>query len=104
MPRETSDSATVTRKPDDKVGSSGSLPAGGGHQTAQQAAITGMGSGGKDETDRKQDMSGGAAGASPPAIGGSSGGHSDQKASRGPEASEKVAGGHSRAERRDGDE
>ena len=63
-----------------------------------------IGSGGKDETDRKQDMRGGAAGASPPAIGGSSGGHSDQKASRGPEAGEKVAGGHSRAERRDGDE
>ncbi|WP_342167264.1 hypothetical protein [Methylobacterium sp. SD21] len=104
MPRETSESGTVTRKPDDKVGSSGSAPAGGGHQTAQQAEITGMGSGGKDESDRQKDMSGGAAGASPPAIGGSSGGHSDQTASRGPEAGEKVAGGHSRAERRDGDE
>ena len=104
MVRETSDSATATRKPDDKVGSPGSQPAGGGHQTPQQAAITGIESGGKDEAERRREMGGGAAGSSPPAIGGSSNGHSDQKASRGPEAGTKVAGGHSRAERRDGDE
>ncbi len=32
MARDTSDSATVTRKPDDKVGTPGEKPAGGGHQ------------------------------------------------------------------------
>lgn len=99
MARSTSDSGTVTRKPDDKVGSPGSPPAGGGHQTAEQAAITGMGSGGKDEAARREDLQGGTAGSSPPAIGGSSRGHSDQKASRGPEVGHKVAGGHSRAEK-----
>ncbi|MCJ2014434.1 hypothetical protein [Methylobacterium sp. J-076] len=103
MGRATDESGTVTRKSDDKVGSAGSEPAGGGHQTAEQAAITGMGSGGKDEEARKRDMSGGVAGASPPAIGGSSGGHSDQTASRGPAEDAKVAGGHSRAERGDDD-
>lgn len=101
MARDTSDSATVTRKPDDAVGSAGSAPAGGGHQTPEQAAITGMGSGGKDEQARRQDMRGSAAGSSPPALGGSSGGHSDQKASQGPAAGTKVAGGQSRAERED---
>jgi hypothetical protein len=99
MARPTSDSGTVTRKPDDKVGSSGSAPAGDGHQTAQQAAITGMGSGGKDDADRHGEWGQGQAGASPPAVGGSSGGHSDQKASRGPDADRKVADGHYRAEK-----
>ena len=40
----------------------------------------------------------GEAGRAPPAVGGSSGGHSDQKASRGPAADEKVADGHYRVE------
>lgn len=99
MVRPTSDSGTVTRKPDDKVGSKGDHPAGGGHQTAQQASITDMGPGGQDDAARRENWGGGGAGTSPPAIGGSSGGHSDQKASRGPEADRKVADGHSRAER-----
>lgn len=101
MVRETSDSGTVTRKPDDKVGTAGSPPAGGGHQTAEQAAITEMGSGGKDEKSRRDEMGGGAAGSSPPAVGGSSEGHSDQTASRGPDEDAKVAGGHYRAEKGD---
>ncbi len=99
MVRPTSDSGTVTRKPDDKVGSKGSPAAGGGHQTADQAAITDMGGGGKDDSARHENWGQGDAGASPPAIGGSSGGHSDQKASRGPEADRKVADGLYRADR-----
>lgn len=98
MARPTSESGTVTRKPDDAVGSRGEPPAGGGHQTADQAAITDMGEGGTPEP---RDGWGGTGepGRSPPAVGGSSGGHSDQKASRGPAADETVAAGHSRAER-----
>ncbi len=102
MGRLTSDSGTVTRKPDDAVGTRGDPPAGGGHQTADQAAITGMGSG---EAARPEPKDGwgrtGEPGRSPPAVGGSSGGHSDQKASRGPAADETVAAGRSRAERED---
>ncbi|MGH1569610.1 hypothetical protein ACRAWG_01710 [Methylobacterium sp. P31] len=100
MVRPTSDSGTVTRKPDDKVGSRGTPPAGGGHQTPDQAAITDMGAGGSARTEPKDGWGGtGEPGRSPPAVGGSSDGHSDQKASRGPAADEKVAGGHYRAER-----
>jgi hypothetical protein len=99
MVRLTSDSGTVTRKPDDKVGTKGSPAAGGGHQTAEQAAITSMGTGGKDDSARHESWGKGEEGASPPAVGGSSGGHSDQKASQGPEADRKVADGLYRAER-----
>lgn len=99
MVRQTSDSGTVTRKPDDKVGTAGSPPAGGGRQTAQQAAITGMGSGGKDDKTRRAEMGDRADGSLPPAVGGSSGGHSDQKASRGSVEDTRVAGGLYRAER-----
>ena len=102
MPRPTSESGTVTRKPDDAVGSQGDPPAGGGHQTADQAAITEMGSGKTPRSEPKEGWgSTGEPGRSPPAVGGSSGGHSDQKASRGPAAGEKVADGHYRAERED---
>jgi len=58
-----------------------------------------MESGGKDEKTRRDEMSGGVAGSSPPAVGGSSGGHSDQQASQGPDAGCKVAAGHYRAEK-----
>ncbi|WCS23051.1 hypothetical protein LOK46_17900 [Methylobacterium sp. NMS14P] len=99
MVRPTSESGTVTRKPDDKVGSRGSPPAGGGHQTSDQAAITDMGSGETPRTEPKEGWgAAGEPGRAPPAVGGSSGGHSDQKASRGPAADTKVAGGHYRAE------
>ena len=79
MGRTTSDSGTVTRKPDDKVGTAGSPPAGGGHQTAEQAAVTDFGTGGKDDAARHRDWGKGEAGATPTPIGGSSGGHFDQK-------------------------
>ena len=100
MPRETSESGTVTRKPDDAVGSKGDPAAAGGHQSAEQAAITSMDEGGKDDAARREDWGkGGEPGASPPALGGSSSGHSDQKASQGPDAGRTVADGLSRAER-----
>ena len=54
MARPTSESGTVTRKPDDAVGSRGEPPAGGGHQTADQAAITDIGGGGKPQTEPKE--------------------------------------------------
>ena len=99
MARPTSESGAVTRKPDDTVGTPGEKPAGGGHQTADQAAITEMGSGGSPRTEPKDGWgSTGEPGRAPPAGGGSSGGHSDQTASRGPAAGTKVAGGHYRAE------
>ena len=100
MGRPTSESGTVTRKPDDAVGSRGEPPAGGGHQTADQAAITDMGGGGAPQPEPREGWGAtGEPGRSPPAVGGSSGGHSDQKASRGPADDGKVADGHYRAER-----
>jgi hypothetical protein len=100
MVRPTSESGTVTRKPDVAVGSRGDPPAGGGRQTADQAAITEMGGGGTPRTEPKDGWgNAGEPGRSPPAVGGSSGGHSDQTASRGPAEDEKVAGGRYRAER-----
>ncbi len=92
-----------TRKPEDAVGSPGPRPAGGGHQTPQQAAITGQGSGGRSDDERTGEWAKGTEGAeegrTPPAIGGSSGGHSDRKASAGPRAGEPVAGEPDRAKR-----
>ncbi|MCJ2068111.1 hypothetical protein MKK75_04680 [Methylobacterium sp. J-030] len=100
MARPTSESGTVTRKPDDSVGSGGAPPAGGGRQTADQAAITDMGGGGAAQPEPREGWGrSGEPGRSPPAVGGSSGGHSDQKVSRGPAADATVADGHSRAER-----
>lgn len=95
-------SETVTRKPDDAVGSPGETPAGGGQQTSEQAAITGQGSGGRTDAERKGDWKqGGEPGRSPNVPGGSSGGHSDQKPSRGADG-EKLVSGHSKAEREEG--
>ncbi|WP_336487856.1 hypothetical protein [Methylobacterium nigriterrae] len=91
---------TVTRKPDEAVGTPGGEPAGGGRQTPQQAEMTRMGTGGRSDAERKEGWdAGGEPGRNPPALGGSSGGHSDQKASRGPRAGETVADGLSKAER-----
>jgi hypothetical protein len=90
-----------TRKPEDAVGSRGPGPAGGGHQTPQQAAITGQGSGGRSDEERTGEWAKGSGeeGRTPPAIGGSSGGHSDRKASAGPRAGEPIAGEPDRAKR-----
>ena len=100
----TTPSETVTRKPDADVGSPGGPAVGGGHQTAQQAAITGQGpspeEGGRTDSERQSDWSGDAAGDSP-AIGGSSQGQSDRKAAAGSRKGETVVSGHSKPERDD---
>lgn len=93
MSEKTHPSATVTRKPDDEVGTRGSRPAAGGHQTAEQAAITEQGPDGRSDTERSHERTdaGGAAGRNPAPIGGSSSGQSDQHSAAG---RGKVAGGH----------
>ncbi|MEH3144620.1 MAG: hypothetical protein PGN34_04575 [Methylobacterium frigidaeris] len=94
----------MTRKPDDVVGSPGGPAAGDGHQTAEQAAITRQGTGGRDDADRNPEwaQSGGEKGRPPVAVGGSSGGHSDQKSAQGPDEGGKVAAGEYRTERTGG--
>ena len=96
MPREPE---TVTRKPDEDVGSPGGPAAGGGRQTADQAAITDMGGEGRSDSERRGDWGAGEPGRAPPALGGSSAGHSDQKAAGGPADGRKVASGLYQAER-----
>ncbi|KAB1076398.1 hypothetical protein [Methylobacterium soli] len=102
MAKDNVPTGTVTRKPDEDVGTPGGPAAGGGRQTAQQAEMTRMGSGGRTDGDRNEgwDAAGGEPGRNPPALGGSSAGHSDQKASHGPRAGETVADGLSKAERK----
>ena len=96
----TTPTETVTR-PDNEVGSPGRAPAGGGRQTPEQARLTERAPTGGDDSERKDLWSQhGEPGRSPPTPGGSSGGHSDQKASRGPEADRPVAGGLSKPERK----
>ncbi|MDR7040000.1 MULTISPECIES: hypothetical protein [Methylobacterium] len=92
---------TVTRKPDADVGSPGGPPAGGGRQTDEQAAITRTEGGGRSDAERNAGWQAarGEPGRAPPTPGGSSAGHSDQQASRGPDADRKVAGGGSIYER-----
>ena len=104
MARDTDEaSRTVTRKPDDKVGSPGSPATGGGGHTPEQAAITDLDPGGIPDAERRVDWGGaGEPGRAPPTPGGSSGGHSDQKASRGPAEDTKIVSGHSKAEREAG--
>ncbi|WP_407524266.1 hypothetical protein [Methylobacterium oryzisoli] len=93
----------MTRKPDDVVGRPGGPAAGDGHQTPQQAAITGQDGGGRDEASRAGEWSkAGTPGRPPASVGGSSGGHSDQKAAQGPHEDEKVAGGEYRTEKTKG--
>lgn len=98
----------MARKPDDDVGESGTPSVGGGHQTAQQAAITGQGpgqeEGGRTDADRNASWGahGGTPGRAPTSVGGSSEGHSDQQAGQGAREDEKVAGGLYRTERTGG--
>lgn len=92
------------RRADDAVGTSGAPAAGGGGQTAQQAEITGMGTGGREDAARKAQWSrSGEPGRDPPNPGGASGGHANRKAPRGPEADETVVTGQSKAEREQAD-
>ena len=70
----------ATRKPNE-VGSQGKPAVGGGHQTTEQAEITGIDEGGLTDADRKADWDEGAdkAGRNPTPVGGSSDGQSDRK-------------------------
>ncbi|GEP11036.1 hypothetical protein [Methylobacterium gnaphalii] len=95
MAERTTPTETVTRKPDDDVGKPGSNAANGGRQTPQQAAITGIGGEGRSDASRSQDMGRGGSEAPAP-VGGSSGGHSDQRSADG---SGKVAAGHYKVEK-----
>ena len=76
---DASNTATVTRT-DDDVGTAGGTEAGAGRQTAEQAALTGMGGGGRTDADRREGRDeAGSAGRGAPAVGGSSSGQSDRK-------------------------
>lgn len=96
----------MARENDDDVGEAGKPSVGGGHQTAQQAAITGQGGGAGGKTDAERNASwsehGGTPGRAPVSVGGSSEGHSDQQAGQGADEDEKVAGGLYRTERTGG--
>jgi hypothetical protein len=67
-----------TRKPDSDVGKPGAPAVAGGGQSAEQAAITQQGSGGKTDATRNADWDGGAKGRNPAPVGGSSDGQSDR--------------------------
>ncbi len=88
----------MPKKNDNIVGRSEGPIVGGGHQTSQQADIVKQEGGGLSDAERRR-MDGGQQGKGDPAIGGSSGGHSDQMAARGPAEGRKVAGGLYRTER-----
>jgi hypothetical protein len=95
----------MPKKNDNIVGRSEGPIVAGGHQTAEQAAIVQQGGGGKTDADRNAAWNGDEAqkGRMDPAIGGSSGGHSDQIAARGPKEDRKVAGGLYDTEKTHGD-
>ena len=84
----------MTRKPDDVVGTPSGPAAGGGKQTAQQEAITRQSGGGvaDDRRNAEWSVAGGAPGRAPVVIGGSSGGHADQKAGDDGEGEKSAAG------------
>lgn len=67
-----------TRKPDSDVGKPGAPAAAGGHQSAEQAAITEQGSGGQTDTARNAEWDGAPKGRNPSSAGGSSDGQSDR--------------------------
>ena len=75
--------ANMPKKNDNRVGSSDGPAVNGGRQTAQQAEITKQEGGGRSDAERASARAGKSAARQNPALGGSSGGHSDQLASRG---------------------
>jgi hypothetical protein len=91
----------MPKKNDNIVGRSEGPIVGGGHQTAEQAAIVGQDGGGRSDAERREEWSANPdpAGKMTPAIGGSSQGQSDQQAARGPAEDRKAAGGLSDTER-----
>ncbi len=96
----------MPKKNDNIVGRSEGPIVNGGHQTAEQAAIVQQGSDGKTDAERNASWNGDEAqkGRMDPAIGGSSNGHSDQLAARGPNENRKVAGGLYQTEQSHGTE
>lgn len=76
--KQPTDAAT---RNDDEVGSPGGPAAGGGRQTPEQAAVTGTGSEGLTDADRKAQWKQGSdqAGRNPAPVGGSSDGQSDRR-------------------------
>ena len=92
----------MPKKNDNRVGSSDGPAVNGGRQTAEQAEITRQEGGGRSGTERASARDGKSTARQDPALGGSSGGHSDQLASRGKAEDRKIAGGLSFAEQTDG--
>ena len=84
----------MPKKNDNIVGRSEGPIVGGGHQTPEQADIVKQEGGGLSDAERSRQMQqGGSLAKGNPAIGGSSGGHSDQLASKGPAEDRKIADG-----------
>ena len=89
----------MPKKNDNIVGRSEGPVLNGGRQTAEQAAIVRQGGDGKSDAERNALFKTADHVAGDPAVGGSSGGHSDQLASKGRSENRKVAGGLSQSER-----
>lgn len=89
----------MPKKNDNRVGSSDGPAVNGGRQTDEQAAIVRQEGGGLTDAERASAAAGTPHGRGNPALGGSSGGHSDQMGSRGAKEDRKVAGGLSLSER-----
>jgi hypothetical protein len=83
----------MPRKNDNIVGRAEGPPVGGGHQTPEQAEIVKQEGGGLTDSERSAQAAERSQLPGNPAVGGSSGGHSDQMGSRGAEDDRKVAGG-----------
>ncbi|WP_046864044.1 hypothetical protein [Microvirga massiliensis] len=90
----------MPKKNDNIVGQSEGPIVGDGHQTKEQAAIVQQEGGGLSDAERSKTWSEDGSGHMTPSPGGSSGGHSDQLAARGPRENRKVAGGLYDTERR----
>ena len=89
----------MAKKNDNVVGQSEGPIVGGGHQTKEQAEIVQQEGGGLSDAERSRTWSEEGGGRMTPSPGGSSEGHSDQLAARGPRENRKVAGGLSDPER-----
>ena len=92
----------MPKKNDNRVGSSDGPAVNGGHQTAEQARIVRQEGGGRTDSERAEARGDRSAARKNPALGGSSGGHSDQMASRGIDEDRKLAGGGSLSEQTGG--
>ena len=91
--------AGLKHEPDPEVGQPGSAKRGGDAQTPEQATITGIGEGGRSDTDRQAAWHsfGSEPGSAPAPVGGSSAGQSDRRQSA--DRDGKVAQGHDTIEK-----